>query len=475
MRNAFTLARRVASSTLTVTISVAVAGCLAEAAPEDVDEAQSASVINVLFSDPKGQINTVGTTPIDNANPFFQSIGTNGRTCNSCHKADQGWTISPPQIQAIFNQTQGLDPLFNPFDGTNSPSAPIATLAQRRAASSLLLAKGLIRIPITLPDTREFDITVDPGRDPYGVGVVGNVVSVYRRPLPSTNVLDLATVMWDGRESVDFSGNPTTSIHDRLLHQANDATRGHAQSARDLTEAEAEAIVAFQENMFTAQQSDSIAGRLDQNGGKGGPANLATQPFFIGINDPLGNNPTQAAFTPTIFNLYDAWITLTGTAANNRRASIARGQNIFNTRTIQISGVRGVNDVVGVDPLPGHCGTCHDGPNVGDHSVALPLDLGVTDLSQDGDNSLPVFNVINRTTQQVIQTTDPGRAMITGLWKHVATFKGPILRGLASRAPYFHNGSAPDLASVVKFYDTRFHIGFQAQELADLQAFLEAL
>jgi cytochrome c peroxidase len=471
----FGLVHRISSSSLGVGLAAALAGCGAEAGPEDIGVEQSASVISTLFSDPKGQINSVGTVSIDNDNPFFQSIGTNGRTCNSCHKADQGWTISPPQIQALFNQTQGLDPLFNPFDGTNSPSAPIATLAQRRAASSLLLNKGLIRIPITLPATREFDVTVDPGRNPYGVGVVGDVVSVYRRPLPSTNVSALATVMWDGREAVDFAGNPTTAVHDRLMHQANDATRGHAQAARDLTEAEAEAIVAFQENMFTAQQSDSVAGPLDQNGALGGPANLATQPFFIGINDPLGGNPTGAPFTPTIFTLYDAWINLTGTAANNRRASIARGQKIFNTRTIQISGVRGVNDALGVDPLPGNCGTCHSTPDFGNHSVSLPLDLGVTDLSQNGDNALPVFIVTNRATGQVIQTTDPGRALITGLWKHVATFKGPILRGLASRAPYFHNGSAKDLAAVVKFYDTRFHIGFQAQELAALQAFLEAL
>ena len=477
MRNlsASVLAHCISLTCLGVALSFTTMGCAVEAESEDVGQAQSGVAIGVQFNDSTGQINSVGTTPIDNNNPFFQSIGTNGRSCNSCHKPDQGWTISPPQLQTLFTQTQGLDPVFSLVDGANSPNAPVATLAQRRTAYSLLLAKGLIRIAITLPATREFDVSAITGRDPYGVAVVGDTVSVYRRPLPATNVLDLATVMWDGRESVDPAGNATALIHQRLLHQANDATRGHAQSARDLTAAEASAIVAFQENMFTAQQSDTVAGRLDQNGGLGGPQNLSQQPFFIGINDPLGGNPTGAAFTPTIFTLYDAWTNLKGTAANNRRASIARGEHIFNTRPITISGVRGVNDAVGADPFVGNCGTCHSAPGVGDHSVGLPLDLGVTDLSQNGDNSLPVFNVKNRTTGQIIQTTDPGRAMITGLWKHVATFKGPILRGLSSRAPYFHNGSGKDLASVVKFYDTRFHIGFQAQELADLQAFLESL
>ncbi len=53
--------------------------------------------------------------------------------------------------------------------------------------------------------------------------------------------------------------------------------------------------------------------------------------------------------------------------------------------------------------------------------------------------------------------------------------KGPVLRGLAARAPYFHNGSAKTLADAIEFYDKRIHIGFTDQEKADLIAFLEAL
>jgi cytochrome c peroxidase len=54
-------------------------------------------------------------------------------------------------------------------------------------------------------------------------------------------------------------------------------------------------------------------------------------------------------------------------------------------------------------------------------------------------------------------------------------FKGPILRALAARAPYFHNGSAATLEQVLDFYETRFKIGLTAQEKADLVAFLRAL
>lgn len=51
--------------------------------------------------------------------------------------------------------------------------------------------------------------------------------------------------------------------------------------------------------------------------------------------------------------------------------------------------------------------------------------------------------------------------------------KGPILRGLAGRTPYFHNGSAASFEDVVNFYDQRFAIGFTDQEKADLVAFLK--
>lgn len=74
-----------------------------------------------------------------------------------------------------------------------------------------------------------------------------------------------------------------------------------------------------------------------------------------------------------------------------------------------------------------------------------------------------------------MQTTDPGRALITGKWADIGKVKGPVLRGLAARAPYFHNGSAQSLAEVVDFYNVRFAIGFTAREKQDLVNFLGTL
>lgn len=56
-----------------------------------------------------------------------------------------------------------------------------------------------------------------------------------------------------------------------------------------------------------------------------------------------------------------------------------------------------------------------------------------------------------------------------------ASSKGPVLRALAARAPFFHDGSAATLADAVAFYDTRFRIRFTDRERADLIAFLRAL
>ena len=71
--------------------------------------------------------------------------------------------------------------------------------------------------------------------------------------------------------------------------------------------------------------------------------------------------------------------------------------------------------------------------------------------------------------------TDPGRALITGKWKDVGRFKGPMLRGLAGRAPYFHNGSAASWLDVVNSYDVRFGLGLTDEQKSDLVAFLRTL
>ncbi len=110
--------------------------------------------------------------------------------------------------------------------------------------------------------------------------------------------------------------------------------------------------------------------------------------------------------------------------------------------------------------------------------MPAPLRIGTSEPDPVGGldvSGLPVYTLRNLTTGETVRVTDPGRALITGKWKDVARIKGPVLRGLASRAPYFHNGSARTLADVVRFYDIRFSLNLTDGDKADLEAFLAAL
>ena len=142
-----------------------------------------------------------------------------------------------------------------------------------------------------------------------------------------------------------------------------------------------------------------------------------------------------------------------------------------------------MNDALNQPSISGFCGTCHDAPNIGNHSVKAPLNIGVANAGAASPpaldiRELPVFTIwctSGPLAGRTFEVTDPGRALITGKCADIGKVKGPILRGLAARAPYFHNGSAASLDDVVDFYNTRFGIGLTSQEHADLVAFLKVL
>ena len=430
----------------------------------------------LTFDNEAGQVRTVNVNgAIDLNNPFFQDLGSNGRRCVSCHQPANAWSITPANVQSRFAATAGADPIFSNNDGSNCEGVRPASLEEKQAAYSLLLNRGLIRIGLNEPAGAEF--VIDRVADPNQCGPATNDASLYRRPLPSSNVRFLSAIMWDGRES-----SSTTTIEQDLLHQANAATRGHAEGVLDLTAGEARQIVAFEMGLFTAQARDRNAGNLRSQGAEGGPEPLSQQPFFIGINDPVGLNPTGAAFEPKAFTLFNSWERLKRSEAEPSTASrgaIGRGQAIFNTRPMTLTGVAGLNGETfpnGVslpETFVGTCTTCHDTPNAGNHSVKAPLNIGLTDPAIAP--YLPVYTLRNVRTQDTVETTDPGRAMITGKWRDIGKFKGPVLRALAARPPYFHNGSATTLEDAIQFYEKRFNLGLTVREKADLLAFLRAL
>ena len=141
-------------STAAVSVCVAVAALSAEIARGD-SRAPANGLPNLApFPNASGVAKTFSTHgAIDLGNPFFQDLGTNGRSCASCHQPADGWSITPRHVRARFEATQGNDPVFRTFDGANCPTS---TSRRRGAAPGLrlLLSKGLIRIPLKPPGCR---------------------------------------------------------------------------------------------------------------------------------------------------------------------------------------------------------------------------------------------------------------------------------------------------------------------------------
>jgi hypothetical protein len=130
------------------------------------------------FNDPNGVVRTYSETGhLDMTGPFFQSLGTNGRSCGSCHQPGDAMTVAAAHVQTRFDQSQGLDPIFRTNDGSNCDhDIDVSTLAGRSTAYSLLRTRGLIRIALAVPATRDFDVT--DVSNPYGCNEA-DVVSMY--------------------------------------------------------------------------------------------------------------------------------------------------------------------------------------------------------------------------------------------------------------------------------------------------------
>ena len=450
----------------------------------------------------------LGSTPTA-TNAFFQPLGTNGRACVTCHVPASSMGLSVANAQTRFKVSGGRDPLFAPVDGATCPSNVQAARMATSLPYYLLLNKGLFRIPLAVPAGAEYTLTVVS--DPWGcntdprynqvtnpiTGITSQIVSVYRRPPmaanlnfkvitaantggfaavdpldfsipllsdPATGLLENGNIMWDGREAT-------------LESQAVDATLSHAQAQQAPTAVQVAQIVAFETGIYGAQVSDRVAGDLTRNGPLGGPINLsAAQPGLF------------ATSGAEVVSAFDAW-NPTATAESARRASIYRGEQIFNSRAFSVTNVAGFNNAAFVGNLSPqeHCSTCHG--QIGGTTDPLPMAQHAIGIGGDQPlfggprpaTDLPMFRLACKSGVQtpfngsVVTTNDPGRALITGKCADVGRMTVPQLRGLAARAPYFSDGSAAGLLEMVAFYNRRFQIGLTAQDQADLVAFLNSL
>lgn len=410
------------------------------------------------------------TGAIDFTNPFFTSLGTNARTCETCHAANMGWTLTTKETRKLFRETDGLAPLFMLHDEGNRPDADISTSAARLTAfGSTLLDLGVTRFGRTVPATSQFSVTAV--EDPAGFSTPTSIVN-FRRPTPTANEAKTTSITWNG--------GPHPDIPAALRGLVSGASNFHLQRnpATPVPLEIQEAAATFQMGLFFAQIKDDFAGRLDAAGAKGGPANLSVQPFALGANDL--QSPT---YTRKVFDLYDAWAVY---ARDNRhgdcrldwgkgaaRAAIYRGQELFNNYEFDITGVGGLNDLLGQDTVRGTCSTCHNVPNVGGHAVFRTFDIGTAN-EPSCDAALPILTLQNKETLETRRVCDMGRGG-NGVWADVGKFRAPPLRGLAARAPYFHDGQARTIGAVVRYYQKRFDMGLSRTQRRDLESFLGAL
>ncbi|WP_394830058.1 hypothetical protein LVJ94_26480 [Pendulispora rubella] len=421
------------------TVLFATAGAV-YGAPEDDSAASLASNSTTLpnnypFSNESGRASSFSTQgDIEKTGAFFEKLGNNDRTCETCHTPSDGWGLSTRTIRDAFRRTGGVDPLFE-FDGHNCPEDDLSTVDARRAASSLMLSKALLRFAKALPETREYDIIAADGLK-CTTSDLNQLFYVYRKTLAATNFQNVSSVLWDGR-----GGNGQTG----LRQVANGAVFQHSERVGgDIREDQKDHIVNLGNSLSSAQSWDVSAKSLSAQGALGGAVNLSTLP----TSGPPG------------FTIYNAWSSLYGEDATTQaRRSIARGQAIFNTRTFAGGQT---------------CTTCHNSQNFGNNLNGAFFATGVAS-KENRARELPLYTVANRSTGAIVKVTDLGRGIESGKWEDIGKFKPPMLRSLASRPPYFHDGSAATLSDVVSFYNRRFSIGLSYQDGQDLANFLKAL
>ena len=439
-----------------LSILATAVGC---SAPPRGEHAAATTAPLLPAEDESGVAATFDTSgTVDFTNPFFQEFGTNGRSCGTCHDSRAAWGMTPELAQQIFGDSDGLAPLFRTVDETVRPDADISTTDARQAAFAMLLNKGVTRFARSIKSTAEFEVVaVD---DPYGWSTPA-LFSNFRRIPSAANAAHESSVLW--------TGGPDPDMPTALASILVGGVKFHEQTTFTVSPTDAAAAAAFLMGLSFAQAIDQNAGPLNRAGATGGPANLSAEPFYLGINALGGDSQTGAPFDNESMDIYDAW----ETATDEAKAQIGRGQHAFYTLDIEITNIPGINDSLGLPVVHGHCTTCHNTPNVGSHSEFRMIDLGLTGPDRRTAD-VPLLTLSNKTTGEIRQTTDVGRALNTGLWADVGRFKVPTLRGVGARAPYFHDGSARTLSDVLDFYQRRFGVDVGSSR-DDIIAFLQAL
>src|SRR5712692_12091897 len=157
------------------------------------------------FDDPSGKLRLLNQSGDvqTKGHAFFTPLGSNGRSCVTCHQPTSAMSLSLDLIRLRWADTNGKDPLFAAVDGSNCPDLP----QDKEESHSLLLERGLFRIALPWPpfpatgEPIKPEFKIEVVRDPTGCNKNPNWISVYRRPRVAANLKYIATYMADGRET----------------------------------------------------------------------------------------------------------------------------------------------------------------------------------------------------------------------------------------------------------------------------------
>lgn len=103
------------------------------------------------------------------------------------------------------------------------------------------------------------------------------------------------------------------------------------------------------------------------------------------------------------------------------------------------------------------CVACHQGINV-------------------GGNLFQKFGALQAIPSAEHKRTDRGRANVTEQARDIGVFKVPSLRNVALTAPYFHDGSVPDLGTAIRVMAaTQLGTGIPSSDVEAIESFLNSL
>lgn len=368
---------------------------------------------------------------------LHETFGGNGRTCSSCHLrrfVGDNFDFTPEDAQELFLADPG-DPLFRSIDAECGTGSDYSTL----------LARGLVRIPFTLPA----NITVDgPDGCMLRTNPAGTRTVFVLRSTPSVENMALEeNIMWDGREQAD------------LAHQAGSAVNTHYQPARVPTTQEKNDIAFFQRQFFT-----NFALRLYAAGGP--PPVLPTPPISM-ASARRGRNffvdmPIVASADPALRG---------GHCATCHSGPMLDTTNSFNP--VSPAGLRTNNNNTTSEVNAG------GGPVLTYH-ITAPHDIffpaGIPPLPFFPPAGTPlfpagtVFTVTSPDLGNIYTTGDPcppGAEVFCfistflvggGVPTTQSFFRNSSLWGSADTAPYFHDNSCDDLECVVVQYQNQIFL-----------------